>query len=123
MTTAEERPPIAGTVHTADLPATPTRDYSIWADQWIEAPSELLHLGDDIGVEAAMYKRRIGRFLLWRAGPAVEADARYLAIEADSPNRSYSYRLFPDGAGTGVGPDNVTYQRFRTWKESLRDAK
>ena len=113
---------MSGSVHTQDLPATPTRDYSIWATQWIEATPEVLHLGDDIGVERAMYKRRIGRFLLWRAGPAIDADATYLAIDAADLGESYRFRLDPDGVGSGVGPDGVSHGRFRAWKESLRDA-
>ena len=121
-TAAEDRPPINGVVHTADLPPTPTRDHSIWATQWVEVTPELLQLGDDIGIESSMYKRRIGRFLLWRAGPAVDADARYLAIDAGALSVSYSFRLYPDGTGSGVGADGETHQRFRTWKESLRDA-
>lgn len=119
---AEDRPPLAGSVHTPDLPSTPTRDYSIWATQWIEATPQVIHLGDDIGVVGAMYKRRIGRFLLWRAGPAVDADARYLAIDAADLGVAYEFRLDPDGVGSGVGPDGVRHERFRTWKESLRDA-
>ena len=67
------------------------------------------------------YKRRIGRFLLWRAGPAAGADARYIAIAADDLDRRYTFRLFPDGTGAGIGPDGVRHTRFRTWKESLRD--
>jgi hypothetical protein len=81
-----------------------------------------VHLGDDIGGEEAQYKRRIGRWLLWRSGPATGADARYLAVDAGDLSRAFSFRLFPDGRGDGNGPDGVTYERFRTWKEALRDA-
>ena len=68
------------------------------------------------------YKRRIGRFLLWRAGPARRADARYMAVAADDLGERYEFRLFPDGSGTGLGADGVTHERLRPWKESLRDA-
>jgi hypothetical protein len=82
----------------------------------------LVHLGDDIGGDEAQYKRRIGRWLLWRSGPAAGGDARYLAIDAEDLSRSCTFRLFSDGSGEGVGPDGVRYDRFRTWKEALRDA-
>ncbi len=120
---AEARPAVTHDVHTDDLPATPQRDYLIPATRWLEAPAELLALGADIGVDLVAYKRRIGRYLLWRAGPAVRADARYMALAADDLAERYTYRLFPDGAGSGVGADGATHTRFRTWKESLRDAE
>jgi hypothetical protein len=82
----------------------------------------LLHLGDDLGGEEAQYKRRIGRWLLWRSGPATGADARYLALAADDLSQAFTFRLFPDGSGEGEGPDGVRYGRFRTWKEALRDS-
>jgi hypothetical protein len=121
-TPAEERPPIARDVHTAELPPLPQRDFLIPATRWIEAPPELRALGDDLGIELVAYKRRIGRFLLWRAGPAVKAHARYMAIAADDLAERYTFELVPDGSGQGVGADGVTHARFRTWKESLRDA-
>ena len=67
------------------------------------------------------YKRRIGRYLLWRAGPASKADARYMALAADDGSTQFTFRLFPDGTGEGAGPDGAVYDRFRTWKEALRD--
>jgi hypothetical protein len=109
-------------VHTAELPATPQRDRAIPATAWIEAPDVLLRLGSDIGGPVAQYKRRIGRWLLWRAGPARGADARYLAIAADDLDTHYAFRLFPDGTGEGTGPSGRAHARFRTWKEDLRDA-
>jgi hypothetical protein len=112
-------------VHTDDLPALPTRDRRIPATAWIEAPDRLLRLGDDIGHELSTYKRRIGNWFLWRAGPATDSDARYLAIDAadvTDANRQFEFRLFADGTGTGTGPDGVVYDRFRTWKESLLSA-
>jgi hypothetical protein len=118
---ADQRPPDTTPIHTADLPATPTRDRNIVAIAWIEAPPELLALGDDIGATTIAYKRRLGRWLLWRAGPAVKADARYLAIDADDLGRQHAFRLYPDGSGTGAGPSGTVHDRFRAWKEDLRD--
>jgi hypothetical protein len=121
-TPAEERPPTGRDWHTDELPATPQRDFLIPATRWVEAPAALVHLGDDIGVELVAYKRRIGRFLLWRAGPAAGADARYMAVAADDLAQRYTFRLFPDGGGEGVAPDGRVHTRFRSWKEALRDA-
>ena len=92
------------------------------ATRWPEAPLALLTLGDDIGFDLVAYKRRIGRYLLWRAGPAVKAHSRYMALASDDLSEQYTFRLFPDGTGSGVGPDGVEHARFRTWKEALRDA-
>ena len=116
---ADERPVDPTPVHTADLPPTPIRDRNIPASAWVEAPPALLHLGDDINQPLITYKRRIGRYLLWRAGPATHADARYLALAADDLAEQYEFRLFPDGTGDGIGPDGVRQQRFRLWKEAL----
>jgi hypothetical protein len=120
-TPAEERTPTARDWHTDELPPTPQRDYLIPATRWIEAPLELRSLGADIGVELVAFKRRIRRYLLWRAGPAVKADARYMAIDAHDLGRRFTFRLFPDGSGEGTGPDGKLHARFRTWKEALRD--
>ena len=113
-TPAELRPIDDRPIHTADLPDTPTRDRSIPARAWQEAPAELLALDD------ARYLRRIGPWLLWRAGPARGADARYWTARSDDLTVQYTFDLFPDGSGSGNGPvDHHT--RFRTWKEDLRD--
>lgn len=120
-TPAEARPAVTHDVHTDDLPPLPQRDALIPATRWPEAPPELLRLGADLGVELVAYKRRIGRYLLWRAGPAVHADARYMALASDDLADRYTFRLFADGSGTGVGADGVTHTRFRAWKEALRD--
>lgn len=104
-----------------DLPDTPTRDRNISAEAWIEAPEALRTLGDDIGKPLIAYKRRLGPWLLWRAGPARGADARYLAVRADDLSDRYLFRLVPDGTGEGTGPSGTTHTRFRTWKEDLRD--
>jgi hypothetical protein len=116
-----QRPLDATPVHTEQLPDTPQRDRSIPAEAWVEAPSSLLHLGDDIGVPSAQYKRRLGPWLLWRAGPATRANASYIAIAADDLTVAYTFRLFPDGSGDGVGPSGGRHQRLRSWKEDLRD--
>ena len=118
---AEDRPPVSTDYHTEDLPATPMRDFLIPATRWVEAPPALLALGADLGIELVAYKRRIKRFLLWRAGPARLADARYMALAADDPTEQYTFRLFADGTGRGTGPDGVQQTRFRAWKEALRD--
>lgn len=112
-----ERPFLEGaSLHTADLPDTPQRTYRIPASAWLEAPSELLALGDELG-EPVEYKRRIGRFLLWRAGPPV-GESRYLAVDAVDPSVSYRFEL-SGRSGSGLGPDGVEHARSRTWKESL----
>jgi len=122
---ADDRPLDLTPVHTADLPATPTRDRNIPASAWLEAPLALLHLGDDISQPLITYKRRIGRrteggpWLLWRAGPAVRADARYWAGHVDDLQVQFTFRLFPDGSGHGHGPSGGVHERFRTWKEDL----
>jgi len=121
-TPAEARTPTDRDWHTNELPALPQRDFLIPAERWVEAPEELRNLGDDLGYELVAYKRRIGRYLLWRSGPAVRADARYMAIAADDLAERWTFRLTPDGTGEGVGPGGRVYARFRTWKEALRDA-
>ena len=116
----DQRPADHTPRHTADLPATPLRDRNIPSSAWLEAPEALLRLGDDIGQSNDVtYKRRIGPWLLWRAGPATGADARYLAVKADHLATCYSFRLFPDGTGCGTGADGREHTRFRAWKESL----
>ena len=79
-------------------------------------------MGRDLGHELVAYKRRIGPWLLWRAGPAAKGNARYLALAADDPTTQFSFRLHPSGDGKGLGPDGVVHHRFRAWKEALRDA-
>jgi hypothetical protein len=106
--------------HTGDLPPTPLRDRNVPATAWIEAPPELLSLGDDIpGRPVAEYKRRLGPWLLWRAGPASGADARYWVARADDLAVTHTFRLFPDGTGSGTGPTGRSHTRFRTWKQDL----
>ena len=119
----DERPPDHTPIHTSELPATPVRDRNIVATAWIEAPAELLALGADLPRSpVAEYKRRIKRWLLWRAGPATDGDARYWACDTDDFTRQFVFRLFPDGSGDGVGPSGTRHERFRPWKEDLRDS-
>lgn len=116
----DERPDDDSPLHTGELPPTPTRDRNIVATAWIEAPEELLTLGVDLpGQPSATYKRRIGSWLLWRAGPASGGDARYWAADAADLARQCTFRLFPDGTGDGAGPSGQRHARFRTWKEDL----
>jgi hypothetical protein len=117
----DERPLDDTPVHTPDLPDTPQRDRRIPAGAWVEAPAELLGLGHDFGGREAGYIRRIHGWLLWRSGPPTGGDARYLAVAADAPTVQHSFRLFPDGAGRGAGPSGTVHDRFRAWKEDLRD--
>lgn len=123
-TPAEQRPIDDRPVRTADLPDTPTRDRSIPASAWIEAPPELGVLAADLPEPStaaeARYLRRIGPWLLWRAGPARGAHARYWVCLADDTAVQYTFDLFPDGSGSGTGP-TTSHTRFRTWKEDLRD--
>ena len=122
MAAPEDRPLVTEQFHTDDLPATPQRDRTLPADLWAEAPDELRRLGEDLGESTVAYKRRIGRWLLWRAGPASRGHARYMALAVDDPSKRYTFRLYPDGTGEGIGPDGAVHRRFRLWKESLRDA-
>ncbi len=118
-----ERPLDHTPVHTTELPATPTRDRAIPATAWVEAPATLLALGDDLPDRpVARYLRRIGPWLLWRAGPPAKGDARLWAARADDLAAAHTFRLFPDGHGEGTGPSGAAHARFRTWKEDLRDA-
>ena len=116
----DERPVDDTPVHTADLPPTPVRDRNIPATAWVEAPVELRTLGNDLpGRPVAEYKRRIGAWLLWRAGPASDGDARYFACRADDTDTQCTLRLLPDGSASGTGPTGTHHVRFRSWKEDL----
>ena len=118
----DERPTDDSPLHTEELPDTPVRDRNIPARAWVEAPASVLEAGDDLpGRPHAEYKRRIGPWLLWRAGPATGADARYVVVRADDLSVSHEFRLHPDGRGVGTGPTGTPHDRFRSWKEDLRD--
>jgi hypothetical protein len=120
---ADRRPVDPTPVHTADLPPTPVRDRNIPASAWVEAPEDLRRLGEDLGHEVVTYKRRIGPWLLWRAGPASGGDARYMAVLSTDLAVRHAFRLFPDGSGEGTGPSGAPHSRFRTWKQDLQGHK
>jgi hypothetical protein len=120
-TAADDRPIDPTPVHTEDLPATPLRDRNIPVDAWIEAPARVRASGEGVDPPGPLYKRRIGRWLLWRAGPARRGHSRYVAVDAEDLERVLEFRLFPDGTGSGTGPGGARHDRFRTWKEDLRD--
>lgn len=111
-----QRPFVSDRYETTELPDTPQRTYRIPATGWTAAPDELISLGDDLG-EPVEYKRRIGSYLLWRAGPPV-GEARYMAVAADDPSVHYVFDLHGK-RGEGQGPDGAMHTRFRTWKEAL----
>lgn len=117
---ADDRPFDFTPIDTVDLPATPTRDRNIAASAWTQAPAVLLALGEPLGIaaEATAYKRRIGDWLLWRAGPA-RGPARYVAIDSADLTRHFSFELDAQGAHRGVGPSGREHARFRAWKEDL----
>ena len=92
MTVPEDRPLVEVDHHTEDLPDLPQRDRTIPADRWVEAPSTLLALGDDIDAPVVIYKRRIGGWLLWRAGPPNKGDTRYMALAANDLGRQFTFR-------------------------------
>ncbi|MEM7287525.1 MAG: hypothetical protein AAF480_14330 [Actinomycetota bacterium] len=109
-------------IHTGDLPELPPATYNIPSGAWIEAPSDLHEAGADIGHPDVLYKRRIGTWLLWRAGPASKANSRYVAVHAEDLERIVTFRFFADGTGAGTGPSGRDHESFRTWKEELNRA-
>ena len=121
-TPTEDRPPVDHDLHTEDLPPLPQRESMIPATRWLEAPAFVRDLGEDIGVDLVAYIRRIHGYLLWRAGRAAGEPARYCAVNAGDFGDRWFFALDAEGNGSGEGPDGVVHTRFRTWKESLRDA-
>ena len=117
---ADDRPFDFTPINTEQLPATPTRDRNIAATAWVQAPAALLELGAPLGIDAdaVAYKRRIGDWLLWRAGPA-RGPARYLAIRHDDLDQHSVFTLAADGTHRGHGPSGIEHDRFRAWKEDL----
>jgi hypothetical protein len=116
----EDRTPVEHDLHTEDLPALPQRHTMIPATRWIEAPAEVRELGRDLGVPLVSYIRRIGPYLVWRAGRAAGERARYCAVDADDLDERWLFELDADGNGSGIGPDGVEHHRFRDWKLSLK---
>ena len=94
-------------IHTADLSPTPMRDRSPTAGEWAERPDTL--------APEALYRRRIGTWLLWRLGPPKGGDTTYVAIDVDDFDRVFTFHE------EGMGPSGAHHTRFRTWKEDLRD--
>lgn len=79
-------------VHTVDLPDTPLRDRAIPATAWVEAPPDLVALGDDLpDAPVARYIRRIGPWLLWRSGPPRKAEARCWAARAGDLTEAFTF--------------------------------
>jgi len=118
---ADKRPFDPTPVHTSDLPPTPIRDRNVAATAWIEAPDELLRAGDDINQDKIAYKRRLGRWLLWRAGPAKGEHSRYIAIDSEDLSRVFTLDLTADGVASGIGPSGNVHDRFRSWKADLNE--
>ena len=118
----DERPIDDTPVHTADLPPTPIRDRNIPATAWVEAPADLLTLGDDLpGTPVADYKRRIGRGCC--GGPARHRRRRPLlgGPGVTTPPTPSRCACSPTARGDGRRPERHRPRRFRAWKEDLRD--
>lgn len=118
---ADDRPFDHTPIDTQDLPPTPTRDRNISAIAWKQAPEALRLVGADLDIaaDAVAYKRRIGPWLLWRAGPP-RGPARYIALDSADLDRSCTFTLGAErGEDHGVGPTGDQHTRFRTWKEDL----
>lgn len=122
----KDRPLDLSPIGTELLPLTPPVDRNIPAEAWIEAPAELLALGDDIGQPSVLYLRRIGPWLVWRAGPGTTTAAvptRWMALHWDDLERRCTFQLDPDGSGHGLGPSGNAHDRFRSWKEDLHQSR
>jgi len=119
---ADQRPVDSTPVHTAELPPLPTRDRNIPASAWVEAPTAVLEVASRHGLDTgdAMYKREINGWLLWRSGPA-KGDAVYVAVRRHDLTRTFEFVLRAGGDSGGAGPDGRPHDRFRSWKEALRD--
>lgn len=117
---ADDRPFDLSPVTTADLPPTPVRDRNIAASAWDDAPAALLVLGEDLGISAdrVAYKRRIGEWILWRAGPT-RGPARWMALHQDDLTKQFTFFIDGNKNDTGIGPSGATHARFRLWKEDL----
>ena len=122
MPPQSERAVDATPVHTADLPRRRSATGGSPRPRGSKRRGAVLDLGADLDEPEVNYLRRIGPWLLWRAGPPSRGDARDLALWADDLGSTWTFRVLPDGSGEGEGPDGVVHQRFRTWKEALRDA-
>lgn len=107
-------------METLKLPLTPAADRNIPAEAWVEAPAELLALGDPIGEPNVVYLRQIGPFLVWRAGPGTtRSNTIWMALDVGDLARRFVFDQTADGPGSGEGPSGTNHERFRTWKEDL----
>ena len=107
-------------IETLQLPVTPAPDRNIPAEAWVEAPPELLALGDPIGEPTVLYLRQLGPFLVWRAGPGAARSATiWMALDVVDLARRFVFRQTVDGSGFGTGPSGADHERFRSWKEDL----
>jgi hypothetical protein len=123
-TPRSQRPLDVTPLHTHELPLTPPADRNIPAEAWLEAPVELLGLGDDLGEPTVLYLRQLGPFLLWRAGPgSSRTDTRWMAVDIGDTDRRFTFRQHADGRAEGEGPSGEGHERFRTWKEDLHRSK
>ncbi|MEO6572177.1 MAG: hypothetical protein ABIO83_11595, partial [Ilumatobacteraceae bacterium] len=103
------------------------RDRRIPATAWTEAPAELLALaghaarlaGTPDGEAVTSFLRRIGPWLLWRAGPA-KGPSICWAGHVDDLSRTHQFVVNADGSASGLGPSGELHLRFRTWKQDLR---
>ena len=120
----DQRPDDDTPLHTDDLPPTPVRDRNIPATAWIEAPAAVRGLGDDLPGTAGRVLQAADRTVAAVAGGAGNRRRRRGTGQANAADLddAFTFRLFPDGNGEGVGPSGQTHVRFRTWKEDLRDA-
>ena len=99
----DERPVDDTPLHTEELPATPVRDRNIPATAWVEAPDDLLALGDDLpGAPVAEYKRRIGPGCCGAPGRRRAATPGTGRAAAGEPTPAFTLRLHPDGTAEGA---------------------
>ena len=126
MSPRHDRPLDLTPISTDQLPATPPVERNIPAEAWIEAPAELLALGDDIGQPGVLYLRRIGPWLVWRAGAGTTKGGeatRWMALHWDDLSRRFTFEIDAVGQGRGRGPSGTEHGRFRSWKEDLHQSR
>ena len=101
-TPRSQRPLDVTPLHTHELPLTPPPDRNIPAEAWIEAPAELLGLGDDLGEPTVLYLCQLGPFLVWRAGPGTSrSDTRWMAVDIGDTDRRFTFRQHAGGHTDG----------------------